>query len=77
MYEDENRFYEKHPGSVVLIISGDGKELYKSNVITSLTEPKMISIPIEGVHHFIIEVKDAGDGNSCDILQIVDAKVTQ
>jgi hypothetical protein len=49
-------------GSVVFIVLGDGKELYKSPIVRgSDPEPHAIAVSVEGVEDLTLKVTDAGD----------------
>ncbi len=60
-------------GSIMLEIVGDGKVLYKSDVIKGKEEPRKISIDIAGVKNLIIFVTDACDGIDYDHADLLDA----
>ncbi len=48
-------------GSVVFVVLGDGKELYKSPVVRGRAEPLDIAVSVEGVSELTLKVTDAGD----------------
>ena len=53
-------------GSVVFIVSGDGRELFRSGVMRTSTPALRVSVPLSGVTELKLEVTDAGDGITCD-----------
>lgn len=53
-------------GSVVYVVKGDGKELYRSQVIRSMATPVAAKVRIAGVKKLELIVTDAGDDISSD-----------
>jgi len=52
-------------GSVVFVVKGDGKELFRSETIRDRTVREQV-IPITGLQRLELIVEDAGDGNGSD-----------
>jgi NPCBM/NEW2 domain len=52
--------------SVVFIVLGDGRELFRSGVMTADTPARRVSAPLAGVAELKLVVTDAGDGITCD-----------
>ncbi|MBI2302596.1 MAG: NPCBM/NEW2 domain-containing protein [Armatimonadetes bacterium] len=52
--------------SIVFVVEGDGKKLYRSPLLRRDTEPVDISLPIRGVKRLTLIVEDGGDGNAAD-----------
>lgn len=55
-----------HPGSVVFVIRGDGKELFRSGKIERANQTVEKEIDITGIDKLELLVEDAGDGNRAD-----------
>jgi hypothetical protein len=49
-------------GSVIIRIEGDGKELFRSSIITMKTRPIDVDIDIHGVQELSLITEDAGRG---------------
>ncbi len=56
---------DHHPGSVVFVIKGDGRELFRSRIIND-HQPREQTVNLEGVSRLELLVEDAGDGRSGD-----------
>ncbi len=54
-----------HPGSVVFVIRGDNRELFRSGKIGD-EKPRSLDIDISGVDLLELAVENAGDGNAAD-----------
>ncbi len=64
-------------GSAVVSVVGDGRELFRSEVLRGgRFEPLAIDLPIDGVESISLRVHDAGDGNDWDIVSWCAARVT-
>ncbi|MFH1739626.1 MAG: NPCBM/NEW2 domain-containing protein [bacterium] len=53
-------------GSIVFVVEGDGKELFRSPVLRADSEPINISVPIGGVKEVALIVEDGGDRIAAD-----------
>lgn len=53
-------------GSVVFVVQTDGRECYRSPVMSNATAPTDIHIPVAGVNTLTLLVEDAGDGTAAD-----------
>lgn len=62
--------------SVKFNIIADGKTLATTNVLRYGDDMTYINVPIKGVKTLVIEVKDAGNGNTLDHSIIADPKLT-
>lgn len=71
---DGSRNIEK--GSVIFQISGDNKELYRSEVKKSGMSPENVEISLKGIKILELEVLDAGDGISGDHANWIDACIS-
>ena len=65
-----------HGGSVVFVIRGDGKELWRSKKINDASVPNF-DINVRGVQELTLEVENAGDGNNSDWGVWCDLKLTR
>jgi hypothetical protein len=54
-----------HPGSVVFVVRGDGKELFRSPLVKDQTLRKL-DVDLQGVNLLELSVEDGGDGNNGD-----------
>ncbi len=54
-----------HGGSVVFVVRGDGKDLFRSEKITD-RKSRETTVDIAGIETLELIVKDAGNGNSDD-----------
>lgn len=54
-----------HDGSVVFVIQGDGKELWRSKKIAEAT-PAVFNIDVSRIKELTLTVEDAGNGNGSD-----------
>ncbi len=62
-------------GSVQFIVSGDGKVLWKSKVMTGGQPAKKVDVDLTGVKILSLSVNDGGDGESNDHADWADAKI--
>lgn len=62
-------------GSVVFIVKGDGKELYKSPIVKGDQPPLSIEVSTEGVDKLVLIVNDGGDLDMGDAANWVSARV--
>ena len=53
-------------GSVEFHVLGDGKELWKSKVMSGLDAPRDVNVDVKGVKRLRLMVTDGGDGNDLD-----------
>lgn len=53
-------------GSVIFLVFADGKQKYKSDVITGFSLPTKIGVDVRGVKRLLLAVEDADDGNDYD-----------
>ena len=64
-------------GSVIFtVVTGDNKEVFKSPVVCEGMAPVPVRVALDGATEFHLQVNNAGDDNSCDQADWVDAKVT-
>ena len=61
-------------GSVVYIVQGDGRELFRSSVIKPMAPPMPASVDIKGVKVLILVVDDASDGIASDEAYWIDLR---
>ena len=54
-----------HPGSVVFVVCGDGKELFRSPLVKDQALRKL-DVDVQGVDLLELSVEDGGDGNNGD-----------
>ncbi len=54
-------------GSVVFRIVGDGRQLFRSDVMRQNTPARRVSVNVKGVQLLELHVDDAGDGIVCDM----------
>ncbi len=54
-----------HPGSVVFVVRGDGKELFRSSLVKDQALRKL-DADVQGVNLLELSVEDGGDGNNGD-----------
>ncbi len=78
---DSNEQTAGGQGSVVFAILVDGKEVFRSAILKEGMLPVPVKIDLDsikegGVKEFVLEVRDAGDGISCDQADWADAKIT-
>src|SRR5581483_11749388 len=62
-------------GSVEFIVSGDGKTLWKSGVMTRGQAARPVAVDLAGVNTLGLRVTDGGDGASSDHADWADAKI--
>ena len=60
--------YPDNPGvgSVEFVISGDGRELYRSGIMRGGDAAKPVKVDLTGVKELLLEVTDGGDGIASD-----------
>lgn len=56
----------KTKGSVIFKVVGDGRDLWKSETLSAGMPTAMVSLDISKVDKLVLEVEDAGDGNTDD-----------
>jgi hypothetical protein len=54
-----------HPGSVVFVVRGDDKELFRSPLVKDQALRKL-DVDVQGVNSLELSVEDGGDGNHGD-----------
>ena len=54
-----------HPGSVVFVVRGDGRELFRSDTVAD-HELRRIELDVSGVKLLELSVEDAGNGATSD-----------
>lgn len=65
----------KNPASSVeFVVRGDGKDLWRSGVMKAGAAAKMCDVDLTGAKTLVLEVTDAGDGNTYDHADWADAK---
>lgn len=62
-------------GSVVFVVEGDGRELFRSPVMRNDTPPAEITVPIAGIQTLTLRVENAGDGIAADHADWADAQL--
>jgi NPCBM/NEW2 domain len=65
---------EVRNGSIVFVVEGGGKELFRSTVFGFDTPPEDIRVPLGGVPEITLVVEDAGDGVGADHGNWADAR---
>ena len=63
-------------GSAVYSVRVGGQVVWTSDVMREGMPAAVVSVPLNGADSFDLEVSDAGDGNSCDQADWLDARVT-
>jgi alpha-galactosidase len=63
-------------GSIVFQIYGDGKQLWKSNILHCGNEAESVDVDLSGVKTLVLMVDDAGDGIAYDHADWADAEIT-
>lgn len=66
---------EVRAGSVVFVVYGNGKELFRSPVMRWDSAPLPVGVDLAGVSELTLEVEDAGDGNIADHANWADARL--
>ncbi len=61
-------------GSIVFVVEGDGKELFRSPVLRAKSEPMDIEVPIDGTQKITLIVEDGGDRIAADHGNWADAR---
>jgi alpha-galactosidase len=62
-------------GSIVFQVTLGGKEMFHSKVMREGTPAERVHLDLGGAMEFLLEVSDAGDGNSCDQADWAEAKI--
>lgn len=62
--------------SVVFIVMADGKEITRTPVLKKGDAPQAISVDVSGAKRLLLQIDDAGDGDSNDHADWADAKLT-
>ncbi len=62
-------------GSVRFRVSGDGRDLWQSSVLSAGDVPVSVSLNLRGVKILVLIVEDAGDGNQDDHADWADARI--
>jgi alpha-galactosidase len=65
----------KDQGSVEFIVAGDGKELWRSGVMTGGKQAKPVDVDVSGIKTLTLRVTDGGDGTSNDHADWGDASI--
>lgn len=65
-----------HPGSVVFVVRGDGRELFRSPLIKDHALRKL-DVDVRGVRLLELSVEDGGDGNHSDWGMWIDPQLQQ
>jgi len=55
-----------HPGTVVFVVSGDGMELFRSDIVRQGDKPDRKELDITGVRRLELSVDETEDGRSSD-----------
>lgn len=66
---------EVRGGSVVFVVKGDDRELFRSPVAGRDTPPIEVRVPLDGVSRLSLIVEDAGDGIAADHANWADARL--
>jgi hypothetical protein len=66
----------KEPGSVEFVVSGDGKDLWRSGLIRGGDTAKPVDVPLADVRRLLLEVTDGGDNNFSDHAVWADAAIS-
>lgn len=61
--------------TIVFVVEGDGRELYRSPLMRVDTPPVDLSIPVKGVRRLTLIVEDGGDGIAADHGNWADARL--
>jgi hypothetical protein len=56
---------DNHEGSVVFVVRGDGKELFRSRLITD-HRLRQVEVDVTGVQRLVLMIEDGGNGNGND-----------
>lgn len=64
-------------GSVEFIVTGDGKELWRSGIMKKETPPKKLDVKIEGVRSLKLLVTDGGDDINYDHADWAEARISR
>jgi alpha-D-xyloside xylohydrolase len=64
-----------HPGSVEFLLLGDGRELWKSGVMSAGDAAKPVDVDLSGVKVLELRVADGGDGVDSDHADWADARI--
>ena len=63
-------------GSVVFLVKAGDREVWNSGMVKGGAAGMPVSVPLDGISEFVLEVTDAGDGISCDQADWAEARVT-
>jgi hypothetical protein len=63
-------------GTIEFVVSGDGRELWRSGVMKPADPAKPVDLDLAGIRTLTLEVTDAGDGNGSDHADWADAVIT-
>ncbi|MBT7302137.1 MAG: hypothetical protein HN849_21595 [Victivallales bacterium] len=66
------QYQESLAGSVVLAVLVDGKECYRSPVLSVKSAPQKIEVDLRGARQLVLRAGDNGDGIGCDVPNWVD-----
>ncbi len=66
---------EVHANSIVFVVEGDGRELFRSPLMRYATPVMEIEVPIAGVRRLSLVVEDGGDGIAADHGNWADARL--
>ncbi|MHB8972970.1 MAG: NPCBM/NEW2 domain-containing protein [Pirellulaceae bacterium] len=72
---DSNAQTRPGRGSVVFSLASGGQEVFRSEPIHEGIAGVPIRVDLQGSREFVLQVDDAGDGNSCDQADWADAKL--
>ena len=62
-------------GSVEFIVTGDGKELYRSGLMKAEDEARFVDVSLKGIKNLTLTVTDGGNGNHYDHADWCDPKL--
>ncbi len=65
----------KGEGSVEFIVMGDGKELWRSGIMTGGKAAKALNVELSGIKTLLLRVTDGGDGVTSDHADWADAEI--
>ena len=72
---DHNERTRGGRGSVVFVVSADGRELFRSNVMRGGEAAQLVNVDLKGASKLDLRVLDAGDGPSCDHADWAEGKI--
>lgn len=67
---------QRHKGSVVFRVLGDGRELWKSEVMSAEAKAVSVDVPLAGIKTLLLECGDSGDGNFYDHADWAEAAIS-